>query len=53
MVGHPAEYLWSSYRANALGQHDPIVTPHARCIGPWAMMMDKGNHTIEACLMGR
>lgn len=29
MVGHPAEYPWSSYRANALGQHNPIVTPHA------------------------
>lgn len=28
MVGHPAEYRWSSYRANALGESDPLVTPH-------------------------
>lgn len=29
MVKHPSEYLWSSYRANALGQPDPLLTPHA------------------------
>ncbi len=28
MVGHPSEYPWSSYRFNALGQPDPLVTPH-------------------------
>lgn len=28
MVKHPSEYPWSSYRANALGQPDPLVTPH-------------------------
>lgn len=28
MVGHPAEYLWSSYRGNALGDNDPLLTPH-------------------------
>ncbi|MCB5186967.1 transposase [Methylobacillus caricis] len=28
MVQLPAEYPWSSYRANALGQADPLVTPH-------------------------
>jgi putative transposase len=28
MVGGPAEYRWSSYRANACGAHDPLVTPH-------------------------
>ena len=24
----PAAYRWSSYRANALGEDDPLVTPH-------------------------
>lgn len=28
MVEHPSEYLWSSYRYNALGQEDENVTPH-------------------------
>jgi putative transposase len=29
IVARPQEYRWSSYRANALGYVDPIVTPHA------------------------
>ena len=29
MVAHPAEYPWSSYRGNALGKLDPLITPHA------------------------
>lgn len=28
MVVDPAHYRWSSYRANALGQTDPRLTPH-------------------------
>ena len=28
MVDDPAHYRWSSYRANALGQAEPLVTPH-------------------------
>lgn len=28
MVLHASEYPWSSYRANALGQYDALVTPH-------------------------
>lgn len=28
MVGLPEEYKWSSYAANALGEDDPLVTPH-------------------------
>ncbi len=28
MVDHPSEYPWSSYRRNALGKHDPLVSPH-------------------------
>jgi putative transposase len=29
MVRHPREHCWSSYRANALGAADALVTPHA------------------------
>lgn len=28
MVSHPAEYPWSSYPGNALGDHDALLTPH-------------------------
>lgn len=28
MVARPGDYRWSSFRANALGHDDPIVTPH-------------------------
>jgi putative transposase len=28
MVAHPAEYRWSSYRANAQGEEDALVRPH-------------------------
>ncbi|HEV8095925.1 MAG TPA: transposase [Burkholderiales bacterium] len=28
VVDLPADYRWSSFRANALGHDDPIVTPH-------------------------
>lgn len=28
MVFDPAEYSWSSYRANALGEYNPVLTPH-------------------------
>lgn len=28
MVSHPAEYPWSSYRFNALGHANPILSPH-------------------------
>lgn len=29
MVEHPAEYRWSSYRANAQGEADTLLVPHA------------------------
>jgi REP-associated tyrosine transposase len=29
LVRHPAHYRWSSYLANALGEADALVTPHA------------------------
>lgn len=28
MVDHPAEYLWSSYRTNAQGETEELLTPH-------------------------
>ena len=28
MAADPGDYRWSSYRANAHGQHDPLVHPH-------------------------
>ena len=28
MVEHPCDYRWSSYRCNALGVHDPLITEH-------------------------
>ena len=30
LVVRPGDYRWSSYRANALGHIDPLVTPHER-----------------------
>jgi putative transposase len=30
IVSHPRDYRWSSYRANALGRADRLITPHAR-----------------------
>lgn len=29
MVEHPAEYVWSSYRANAQGEAGGLITPHS------------------------
>ncbi|MCP3669087.1 MAG: hypothetical protein GY814_01345 [Gammaproteobacteria bacterium] len=28
MIQHPAEYRWSSYRANAQGDENSVITPH-------------------------
>jgi putative transposase len=28
MVKHPAEYPWSSYRCNAQGHANPLISPH-------------------------
>jgi len=28
LAAHPGGYRWSSYRANALGEDDPLLTPH-------------------------
>lgn len=28
LVTHPAAYRWSSFKANAMGECDPLITPH-------------------------
>jgi putative transposase len=33
MVAHPAEYHWSSYRANAQGEENPLIAPHEVYLG--------------------
>ena len=33
MVEHPADYRWSSYRANAQGEENALVTPHEIYLG--------------------
>jgi putative transposase len=33
IVDDPVHYRWSSYRANALGEADPLLTPHEGCLG--------------------
>lgn len=33
MVVDPAQYRWSSYRANGLGQADDLLTPHPLYLG--------------------
>jgi putative transposase len=33
LVTHPAAYPWSSYAANALGDDDSLLTPHALYLG--------------------
>jgi hypothetical protein len=35
MVEHPADYRWSSYRANAQGEADALIAPHALYLSPW------------------
>jgi len=29
LVARPGQFRWSSFRANALGRNDPLLTPHA------------------------
>lgn len=36
MVRHPAEYLWSSYRANAQGEASGLITPHPQYLAQGA-----------------
>ena len=42
MVRFPEDYPWSSYQVNALGQEDPLLTPHS-------IYQDLGKNTVERC----
>jgi len=33
MASHPGEYRWSSYRHNAMGEVDTLITPHPHYLG--------------------
>ncbi|MCG6867543.1 MAG: hypothetical protein LJE91_02080 [Gammaproteobacteria bacterium] len=33
MVDTPEDYRWSSYRANALGEPNPLLSPHGLYMG--------------------
>ena len=41
MVEHPAEYLWSSYRANAQGEPNPLLSPHPHY---WSLQICRVRH---------
>ena len=41
MVSHPVDYDWSSYRANAYGVRDGIITPHSIYVGLAAAEMER------------
>ncbi|MEK6211351.1 MAG: transposase [Pseudomonadota bacterium] len=43
MVEDPAHYRWTSYRANALGQQDPRLTPH-----PLYLSLGRSNQDRQA-----
>ena len=48
MIDHPKDYRWSSYRANALGKSDDLITPHNlyRRLGPTAIERQKANRQL-------
>ena len=41
MVVHPWDYPWSSYRVNAEGKYDPLVTPHELYLGLGATVAER------------
>lgn len=49
MVGHPRDYRWSSYRANAEGRSDRMIEPHPAYPGAGAyreLFKDKLDDTV-------
>jgi putative transposase len=50
LVQRPGDYRWSSYRANALGEYDPLVTPHVsyRSLGPDAARQQQAYESLFA-----
>ncbi|MCK5353638.1 MAG: transposase, partial [Methyloprofundus sp.] len=53
MVQHPAEYPWSSYRYNALGKDDRLITPHVsyKALGTDNVSRRSNYHALFARLM--
>jgi len=48
LAAHPGQYRWSSYRANAFGHIDAVVTPHEqyRALGPDARARQAAYRTL-------
>ena len=46
MVTYPADYRWSSYRTNALGEGDPLILQHPLCE---ALGTDAGERRAAYC----
>ncbi len=58
MVSHPRHHVWSSYRANAEGKADALVTPHSlyrrlatAADGPWGAYRELSRTPIDAQLL--
>jgi len=49
MVVSPADYPWSSYRANALGLADPVLEPHALYLGLGATPASRAQAWARIC----
>jgi putative transposase len=49
MVDEPAAYPWSSYRANALGEQDPLVSPHGVYLALGASAPDRQAAYRDLC----
>jgi len=52
MMKHPSEYPWSSYRTNALGQPNTLITPHSLYTA-LGKMIRRDKQPIETCLLHR
>jgi len=52
MVASPAEYEWSSYRANALGVENTMLTPHALYLELGAIPGDRAINWAAMCQQG-
>jgi len=44
IVGHPGNYVWSSYRSNALGNTASLLTPHAEYLQLGTSLSERTRH---------
>ena len=49
LVSNPADYRWSSYRANALGIKDPLVVPHPLYLEIGKTPSDRQRYWLGLC----